>query len=74
MAPLTQQVADDVKSTIAGLEARIAELEAKLSGHGGSSSSSSDSNGVRMILIGPPGAGEPSLLLRRAIGLGLQFC
>ena len=56
MAPITDTIVDELKNTISKLENRISELEGKL-GHGGSSSSSSQ-DGVRMILIGPPGAGE----------------
>lgn len=55
MAPIVDQVVDDLKSTISRLEARVAELEGRLGG--GKSSSSASSEGVRMILIGPPGAG-----------------
>jgi adenylate kinase len=56
MAPITDQIVDDLKSTISKLESRISELEGRLV-HGGASSSSSQ-EGVRMILIGPPGAGK----------------
>ncbi|KAF2660165.1 adenylate kinase-like protein cytosolic [Lophiostoma macrostomum CBS 122681] len=56
MAPIRDQIVDDLKNTISRLESRISELEGQL-GHGGSSSSSS-AEGVRMILIGPPGAGK----------------
>lgn len=55
MAPLQDQVVDDLKNLVHRLESRVAELEAKLTG--GESSSSSASGGVRMILMGPPGAG-----------------
>lgn len=56
MAPLTDTVVNELKSTVHKLEQRIAELEGRLSGHGGVSSTASES--VRMILMGPPGAGE----------------
>jgi adenylate kinase len=52
MAPVLEQVVEDLKATIAKLENRIAHLE----GNHGSSQGSTE--GVRMILIGPPGAGE----------------
>jgi len=51
MAPLQDKVVDDLKSLVNKLESRVAELEQKLAG------SSSSSSGVRMILMGPPGAG-----------------
>jgi hypothetical protein len=56
MAPMTDTVVDDLKNTVHKLEQRIAELESRLSGHGGSSAAAQES--VRMILMGPPGAGE----------------
>ncbi|KAF2180181.1 adenylate kinase [Zopfia rhizophila CBS 207.26] len=56
MAPLQDQVVDDLKSLVSKLENRVAELEAKIAG--GESSSSASSEGVRMILMGPPGAGK----------------
>jgi adenylate kinase len=56
MAPLAEQVVDDLKQHIARLEGRIAELEGRLSP--GQSKPSNTPEGVRMILIGPPGAGE----------------
>jgi adenylate kinase len=56
MAPITDSVVDELKSTVHKLEQRLAELEGRLSGHGGGSSASQES--VRMILMGPPGAGE----------------
>jgi adenylate kinase len=58
MAPLAESVVDDLKQHIARLEGRIAELEGKLAPQG--SSGSSLKEGVRMILIGPPGAGASS--------------
>ncbi|KAF2274283.1 adenylate kinase 1 [Westerdykella ornata] len=58
MAPLAEQVVDDLKQHIARLEGRIAELEGKLApGHAGAPAPTTP-EGVRMILIGPPGAGK----------------
>lgn len=56
MAPITDDVVNELKSTITKLESRIHELEAQLSGSSGSSASSSGS--MRMVLMGPPGAGK----------------
>lgn len=56
MAPTTDKVVDDLKTTVSRLEQRIAELENRLTGHGASAPKSEDS--VRMILMGPPGAGR----------------
>jgi adenylate kinase len=63
MAPLSDTVVDELKNTVHKLEKRIAELEGRLSGHGGGSSTAQES--VRMILMGPPGAGETALRLKR---------
>ena len=52
MAPITEQVVDELKGLISKLEGRIAELESSLGGGGGA-----PSQGIRMILMGPPGAG-----------------
>ncbi|KAF2016598.1 adenylate kinase 1 [Aaosphaeria arxii CBS 175.79] len=54
MAPVVEQSVDDLKVTVQRLEARITELEGRL--QGGSPSSSPP--GVRMVLMGPPGAGK----------------
>jgi adenylate kinase len=56
MAPITDAAVDDLKSTVNRLEKRIAELENRLSGQSGGEPASAES--VRMILMGPPGAGE----------------
>jgi adenylate kinase len=58
MAPLGEQLVDQLRGTVDKLEARVAELEARLQGKAHSSSSSSASgDNVRIILMGPPGAG-----------------
>ena len=56
MAPLQDSSVDDLKNTVARLESRIAELESRLGGASAAKPSVTDS--VRMILMGPPGAGE----------------
>lgn len=53
MAP-TDELVGQLKSTIESLENRVAELEGRLAGKAGAGSSS---DGMRMILMGPPGAG-----------------
>jgi adenylate kinase len=57
MAPITDTAVDELKSTVSRLEQRIVELENRLSGQGGSAPAASQES-VRMILMGPPGAGE----------------
>lgn len=60
MAPITDQLVDELKNTISKLESRVQELEARL--HGGKGAASSSPESMRMILIGPPGAGtSPSV-------------
>ena len=50
-----------LKATVDKLENRVVELEARLHGHGGASPSGGETSGMRMILIGPPGAGMSPL-------------
>ena len=58
MAPLGEQLVDQLRGTVDKLEARVAELEARLHGKAQSSASSSpSSDAMRIILMGPPGAG-----------------
>ena len=54
MAPITDQTVNDLKSTIAHLEKRIWELEQRERGI----KPVSAADAMRMILIGPPGAGR----------------
>ena len=61
MAPTPEEVIDSLKSTVDKLEARVNELEGKLKGSAGGSSSSAGSDGQRLILMGPPGAGKNTL-------------
>jgi len=56
MAPLGEQLVDQLKGTVDKLEARVAELEARLQGKAAGSTSAPE-DGMRMILMGPPGAG-----------------
>jgi len=45
---------DELKKLVSRLESRIEQLESKITGHGGSSASE---DGMRMVIMGPPGAG-----------------
>ena len=55
MAPITDQQVGDLKNLVHKLESRVYSLERRLEG-GDKKPSLADS--MRMILIGPPGAGE----------------
>jgi adenylate kinase len=59
MAPITTETVDDLKNLIHKLEKRVYELEQKASG--GSAAPTGASEAMRMILIGPPGAGRHPL-------------
>jgi hypothetical protein len=62
MAPTS----DDIHDVVAKLEARIKELEARLlKSEGGAPSTTKDGQSVRMVLMGPPGAGKSSHCLSR---------
>lgn len=52
----SDQKVEDLKAQIANLQARVERLESEKHGNAGSTSSTS-SEAMRMILIGPPGAG-----------------
>ena len=56
MAPITQEIVDGLKDQIGRLESKVADLEGRL-GHGSGSQSLSEQ--MRIILMGPPGAGMP---------------
>ena len=56
MAPTDSSLVDQLKATVDKLESRIMQLESRLAGNS-SSSNSASGDGMRMILIGPPGAG-----------------
>jgi adenylate kinase len=57
MAP----VSEDIHDLVAKLEQRVKDLESRLHlASGGASKQSGTAEGVRMILMGPPGAGMTS--------------
>lgn len=53
MAPIKDDIISDLKNTVHRLERRVEELESRLAGGEKSSVGS-----MRMILMGPPGAGK----------------
>ena len=59
MAPITDETVLTLQDTIAKLESRVHQLESKLGGGDGSSGKAAPSSkSIRMILMGPPGAGK----------------
>lgn len=54
MAPITEEVVHGLKDKIEKLENRVQELEARL---GGESKPKSIAEQMRIVLMGPPGAG-----------------
>ncbi|KAL1971702.1 hypothetical protein VTN31DRAFT_2323 [Thermomyces dupontii] len=56
MAPITQETVDGLKDVISKLEARVAQLEERLANNERPQKSVSEQ--LRMILMGPPGAGK----------------
>ena len=61
MAPITDDTVEALRDTIQKLESRVHQLEARL-GDGGSGAAQKDigAQSIRMILMGPPGAGMSS--------------
>lgn len=49
---------DELKKLVSRLESRIEQLESKITGHGAGSASG---DGMRMVIMGPPGAGMHSI-------------
>jgi len=56
MAPIKDETVQDLKDLVHRLEVRVRQLEARL--EGGGSKPTSPPDAMRMILIGPPGAGK----------------
>ncbi len=60
MAPIDGKTVDELKQLVLKLEARVEQLESKLDPTGGNAqpkSAKTVAESIRMILIGPPGAG-----------------
>lgn len=59
MAPITDEVVEQLRDTIHKLESRVHQLEDKLGGGSGEAGkTTSTGQSIRMILMGPPGAGQ----------------
>lgn len=56
MAPIREDTVTDLKDLVAKLELRVRQLEDRLGGDGAKARTPSQS--MRMILMGPPGAGK----------------
>ena len=56
MAPITDDTVEVLQDTIRKLESRVHQLEAKIGG-GDTSRSKITRSSIRMIIMGPPGAG-----------------
>ena len=65
MAPLKDETVETLRDLVTKLESRVEQLEAKLNvANGGESKSNKPAESIRMILMGPPGAGMLLLLIR----------
>lgn len=63
MAPITDETVAGLKNIISKLEARVEQLEERLTHGGESSKPKSVAEHVRIVLMGPPGAGTLHSLL-----------
>jgi adenylate kinase len=70
MAPIGDDTVQSLQELVNKLETRVKQLEDKLQ-HASSGTTQSATEGVRMILMGPPGAGAWSLDLE-AILVGVN--
>ena len=70
MAPVAGNTVEALTDLVHKLESRVQQLEAKLGESGKSSSSSAEptsNESIRMILMGPPGAGKDRRVLSFSI-------
>ena len=72
MAPITDEIIDKLNDTIHKLESRVKELEAKLNGSS-SGGGANPLNSMRMVLMGPPGAGMSYRVERTGTGFLLTL-
>ena len=63
MAPIVDETVEALRDLVHKLESRVQQLEAKLEQADGTPARTSTSS-VRMILMGPPGAGTRSLPIK----------
>lgn len=63
MAPIKDETVDNLRDLVQKLESRVQQLEAKLDGSAGASGQQTKGDGpsIRMILMGPPGAGKKNM-------------
>lgn len=72
MAPIKDETVDELRDLVSKLETRVEQLEAKLEQTTGGPSTRKQKNpsaGIRMILMGPPGAGMDSMAELAIIGI-----
>ena len=60
MAPIDDRTVQSLQDMVSKLESRVKELEDKISHAHSSGTPHEPSGNVRMILMGPPGAGKSS--------------
>ncbi|KAL9008119.1 MAG: hypothetical protein Q9173_006724 [Seirophora scorigena] len=60
MAPIKDETVDSLRDLVHKLESRVQQLESRVEGSGGGSEQQTkrDGSSMRMILMGPPGAGK----------------